>query len=169
MKLLVLLLLLPFSVLAKEPQVNPEVTKKIESIKKYSPIIGEWVGEYLVKSAPKELLEIMIKDGSDKAGIGIKIILKEKSTEVYFKYTSKTDWKKSDAKIQVVPDKLGWHVYLTKDGGNWLERIWLSIARTEENTGALTVTRTVHNWYNTENSGAPDHYYMFGAGELKKI
>jgi hypothetical protein len=169
MKLLALLLLLPFSVFAQEPQVNPDITKKIESIKNYSPLVGEWVGEYFIKSAPDELLEIMAKDGSDKTGIGIKIILKEKSTDVYFKYTSKTDWEKSDAKIQVVPDKLGWHVYLTRDGGNWLERIWLSIARTEENTGALTVTRTVHNWYNTKNSGAPDHYYMFGAGELKKI
>jgi len=169
MKFLVLLLALPFSVFAQEHQVNPEVTKKIESIKKYSSLTGEWVGKYIIKSAPDELLEIMAKNGSDKTGVGIKIILKEKSAQVYFKYTSKTGWEKSDAKIQIVPDKLGWHMYLTRERGNWLERIWLSIARIEENTGALTVTRTVHNWYNTESSGAPDHYYMFGAGELKKI
>ncbi|GMM86950.1 hypothetical protein [Pseudoalteromonas sp. MTN2-4] len=169
MKFLVLLFALPFSVFAQAQKVSPEISKKIESIKKYSPLLGEWEGKYFIKSAPDELIEIMAKDGSDKTGIGIKIILKEKSTEVYFKYTSESDWEKSDANIQVVPDKLGWHVYLTREGGNWLERIWLSIARTKEKTGALTVTRTVHNWYNTENSGAPDHYYTFGAGELKKI
>lgn len=169
MKLLVILFFLPFSVFSQEPQISSDRTKKIELIKNYSPLVGEWVGEYFIKSAPEELFEMMAKDGSDKTGIGIKIILKEKSTDVYFKYTSEADWQKSDAKIQIVPDKLGWHMYLTRGSGNWLERVWLSVARTEENAGAITVTRTVHNWYNTENSGAPDHYYVFGAGKLQKI
>jgi hypothetical protein len=169
MKLLNLFIFLSFLTLATETQASAEVERKIEEIKKYSPLIGEWTGEYFIKSGPDELLALMAEDGSDKSGIGIKIILREKSTDVYFKYTTAKGWEKSDAQIQVVPDKLGWHIYLTREGGNWLERVWVSIARTKENLGAITVTRTVHNWYNIKGSGAPDHYYTFGAGELKKI
>lgn len=169
MKFLSLFLLLSFSTFAEEAQIDPKVAKRIESIKNYSSPIGEWSGEYFIKSAPEELLEKIARDGVDKSGIGVKVILREKTADVYFKFTPVKGWTKSDAQIQVVPDKLGWQIYLTREGGYWLERIWLSVARTKENVGALTVTRTVHNWYGSGNSEVRNYYYMFGAGELKKI
>lgn len=61
MKFLVLLLVSTFSALAQEARVNSEETKKIESINNYSPLSGEWAGEYLIKSAPEGLLEIIAK------------------------------------------------------------------------------------------------------------
>jgi hypothetical protein len=169
MKFFILLFLLSLSACSQEPQISTDVESKAESIKKYAPIEGEWVGNFFIKNAPDELLKIMAKNGSDKSGIGIKVILKDNVSEVYFKFTPKTDWEKSDATIQIVTDKLAWHMYLIRAEDIWLERIFLSVARTKENTGALTVTRTVHNWYHTENSAFPEYYYTFGAGELKKI
>ncbi len=68
-----------------------------------------------------------------------------------------------------MPDQLGWHIYIAREGGVWLERQWLSVARTKDKEAIITVTRTVHNWYGAEGENLKQHYYVFGAGLLKKI
>lgn len=169
MKFLIFLFLLPLNVFAQEPPTDPDIAKKIESIKNYSPLLGEWEGKFKIENAPEELLKIMAKGGNDNAEVGIKITLKENSSEVYFKFSSKIEWEKSDAEIQVAMDRLGWHMHLIRAEDIWLERIFISVARLREDMGQLTITRTVHNWFHTEKSDFPEYYFTFGNGELKKI
>ena len=167
--ILLLLLFSPFA-FAAENEIDPLIVKKIDEIKNYSTIEGTWEGFYHVKSGPDAVFKVLKKDGVLTSGLGVRIIISANTKpKVFFKLTANSDWQESDGNINFVPDQLGWHIYIARDGGVWLERQWLSVARVKDKKAVITVTRTVHNWYGSYNENLLEHYYVFGSGVLNKI
>lgn len=155
---------------SEDENIDPELANRINEINKYESLEGTWEGNYIVKSAPEELFKALKKDGVLETGIGVKVILKEgEIPEVFYKHTANSSWKESSGEISLVPDKLGFHIYIASEGGVWLERVWLSFARVSEKNMEMTFTRTVHNWHDEGHPDALEFYHVFGSGSANKI
>ncbi|WP_298445749.1 hypothetical protein [uncultured Ferrimonas sp.] len=165
---ILLVLIFSFSATVQGQQVDPLITKKIEQIQSYESVEGTWEGSYAVKSSPQELLDNLNKSGVSE--IGVKVVLfKNSKPKVYFRNTPEEEWAENDGNVNFINDQLGFHIYITRDGGVWLERYWLSFARISERAANMTFTRTVHNWFQEPNIEAPEYYHVFGTGAVKKI
>jgi len=157
------------SVFAQSSSPPEEITKKFNEFNAYKPIDGVWEGEYFIKSSPEILTNDFIKDGNKAFRVGLRLSISGKQAKVQFQFKPNGTWTESNGAALLIPDQLGWHVLIARNGGAWFERVFISVARLSENEGAVTVTRTVHNWYAVGSSNAPDFYSVFGEGAVKKI
>ncbi len=153
---------------SQEPSPPEEITNKVNELKGYQLIDGVWEGEYFIKSQPTILANDLIEAGNKEFRVGIRITISGKQAKAQYKFKPNDDWTESKGAALLIPDQLGCHILIARNGGVWLERVFISIARTSENEGAVTVTRTVHNWYNDGKTTTPDFYTVFGEGLVKK-
>ncbi len=139
----------------------------LEPYKSYK---GEWAGTLRTVSGTKDVIRAWEDDPEIPRNIGLRIKVDDgENVEVYFRHGDNSPWVRSDGVITYTPDLLGFHVHIAREGGVWLERVWISVARLKEDSAQITYTRTVHNWKKVEGETAGEFGSIFGIGNAKKI
>ena len=134
---ILILLVLSTTAVSQETAMDPRVAAKIEEIKAYETLEGVWEGAYVIKSAPRELLNDLAEQGVKETGVKV-VLVKDQLPKVYFKHTSSAAWAENDGDVTFVPDQLGFHIMIKREGGVWLERYWLSFSQVAEHEANMT-------------------------------
>lgn len=168
-KLLLCLLFFTFPCWGSKVDDSSKITDKLDQIKSYESLAGEWQGEFTIKAFPEELKHYFEETDIVGTVIEIKVILSENELPRFFKKTSsESEWHETDGEVSIDPDILGFHILVKRQGGVWIERELMSFSRLSEKQATMTYTRTVHNWYYEPNAEAPEYYYIFGSGKVVK-
>lgn len=150
---------------------NPVVAARKAVIDSYGPATGTWEGVFFIKSAPDALMETFEKNGTQQRGARIRVTLSDQGEPVVaLKYPEdKNVWKPIKGLTKYFSNDLGWHIYIERSKGVWIEKYSITFDRVAEREAAFTLTRTVHNWYTVEDDpNVVDFYHMFGAGRASK-
>ncbi|MGL6259916.1 hypothetical protein [Vibrio sp. WXL210] len=164
MKYLLLLLLVPLSISASEDQKGSSYEKRFLEISNYSSVDGVWEGKYTLQHVSQAFLDLVNEPINQE--IAVRISVQRNSAKVEIQRSPGEEWEILDGQTSYLSDTLGWHVIIAREGGVWVERIWYSFSRTQENSGSLAVTRTVHNWYDDGDPKHIEYFSVFGEGKL---
>ena len=169
MRFYVAAVLLLFPLIIAGQDQDPGLLARIKEIEGWSSANGTWEGRYAIEAAPPELFELMQDTGEDSSNIGLRLILGDDEALVYIRWSPDGEWEKIKTDSYVIPDAIGWHVLMQKEGGVWIERWFLTFMRIKEDVADFVIVRTVHNWYVIEGQDAPVTYHVLGAGRLTRI
>lgn len=140
-----------------------------DAVEQWEPFIGLWEGEVEYVATSPAMREQTEAEGWLDKTTGVRIrIPANGEPEVSFLYPGEDEWRRLEGTVRYFETRLGFVVHLDRAGGVWIEKQTFTLERLEERQAALTITRTVHNWYMPDD--APEdvqgYFYVFSAGEL---
>lgn len=154
------------SAFAQEPEdteIPVEVREKLEKIKSYQSINGEWTGSFSFTAGPSKITD-------DQRNVELRFDISDDTATILVKWTPDAEWTSLKGDIYVEPGLVGWDIYLFRRGGLWVEKWYFVFTRVEEFTAELVMLRTVHNWHLIEqdDSEAPNYYRVVADGTVTK-
>ena len=144
---------------------------RVKEIEAYESVVGTWEGHFFITSAPDKLMQILADSGTKDEGARIRLVLKDQvRPKVYLKYPDDTDWDLLEGQASFFSNSVGWLIFVEYGEGVWIQKYSITADRIKEREAAITLTRTVHNWFIDEpEPNVIDFYHMFGVGKIAKL
>ncbi len=166
--LVALLVLLPVAAAGQDWRERMDL--QLSEINAWEPIGGVWTGEYRVKTEPEALAEKTREAGLEDAAVGLRVSFLEGDTpRLAFRFPGQTSFEDVGGTVRYQENTLGWNIEFERVGEVWIEKYVFMFQRLEERRAAMTVTRTVHNWFKRDDEDpAFEYFYAFSTGEVTR-
>jgi len=164
-----LLVLLSLTEPSKAQDWEEAIDARRSEIQAWEPLGGVWTGDYRMEEAPESVVEQTREIGLEGQSVGIKInFLKGGTPTLEFRFAGQTEFADVGGNLTYSENALGWTIGYERMGEVWIERYVFMFNRLEERRAAMTVTRTVHNWFADPSGEVTEYFYVFNTGEVTR-